>query len=324
MKIIRLKLFSSLFAAFYGILSMSGQQQETPFQYPTPPDNLETLGERTSYLVEHFWDRCNLKAIFSSKKNFDKAFDDYISFMPYADSAVVFKSIDNLIKEVKKTPANMITMGEIANYKMYGDSAEYPYDIIYLPFAKAMTSVSGLSKEEKGKYALQISQLSHSQPGLPMPDFEMVLRDGSTAHPSDFIGSYVLYVIDDPADFDNMMARTRLSTDYALNELIGDRYVNVISLYPDNPDQSWLERTESYPSNWIIAASPYVYELLDQRVKPTFYYLNKENIILSKTLAAENLVEAFRSVRATQNQIKAERERLREEALKKKTNPVAE
>lgn len=324
MKIIRQKLFISLWALLMCSFLARGQQQETPFQYPTPPESLQLLNERSSYFVEHFWDRCNIKGIFSSRKNFEKAFVDFISLMPYADSTTVFNSIDRFIKEVKKTPANMVTLGEVAEYKMYGDSAEIPYDAIYLPFAKAMTTASGLSKEKKEMYGLQVSQLENSMPGKEMPDFDMVLADGTTAKPVNFKGSYVLYVIDDPDDFDNMMARTRLSTDFALNELIENGYLKVISLYPGNPDEAWTERISRYPSNWTIAAAPSANQLLDQRVKPTFFYLNKENIILSKTLDADNLVEAFRGVRAAQKQIQAERERLKEEAIKKRENQTTE
>ena len=299
-------------------LLTSAQQTNRPFQYPTPPDNLETLGERTSYLVEHFWDRCNMKSIFSSKKNFEAAFDDYISFMPYADSAVVFNSIDRLIKEVKKNQANMATMSRIAREKMYSDTAPYPYDAIYLPFAKAATQSGGLTKEEKETFTLDASRLSNSQVGMTIPSFDLTLPDGTKTNIRDLKGAYLLVMVDEPDDFNNRMARTRLATDYALNELIEKGDVKVILLNIGRPDEDWRQRAATYPSNWIIASSQEADRLLDRRFKPAFFYTNKNQTILSKSLRAENLVEAFRTIYNQQNAIKAERERLRQEALKKK------
>lgn len=313
MRSILLFLLTILFAS-----PARAQQQEHPFLYPVPPENLETLQERTSYLVEHFWERCNMKSIFSSLKNFDRAFEDYISFTPYADSTVVFNSVDRLIKEVKKNPTNMATLARTARAKLYSDSAEIRWDALYLPFAKAAAATSGISKAERAMYELEASQLENSRPGVPIPDFTMTLADGSHLDMKDVKGNYILIFFDDPDDFENMLARARLSTDYSLNDLIGRGQVTVISLYPGAADDQWRSRTESYPSNWIVAASDQTERLFDRRVKPTFYYLNKNHIILSNTLQADGLVDAFRSALATQNLIKSERERLRQEALKKK------
>lgn len=315
----KLFFFISAFIALF-INDIKAQQPEHPFLYPVPPESLETLQERTSFLVEHFWDRCNLKSIFASRKNFEQAMDDYFSFMPYADSAVVFNSVDNFIKEVKKSGPNTLTMVEVARAKLYSDSAEYLSDELYLPFARAAVNASGINKELKSAYQLEISQLENSLVGKKVAPFTMTLRDGSKKDIDEITDSYVLIFFDEPDNFDNTMARVRLSTDYSLNDLIKSGYVKVISLYAGQPDATWRDRTADYPDNWIIAASPQAVTLFDQRVKPTFYYLNKEHQILSKTLEADNLVDAFRTVLGAQNRIKAERERLRQEALKQKNS----
>ena len=43
-----------------------------------------------------------------------QAFNDYATFMPYADAEIVHKSIDNLIKEVGKNPKNLVALAEMA------------------------------------------------------------------------------------------------------------------------------------------------------------------------------------------------------------------
>ena len=315
------KIFFPFILLFAINAKVFSQQQDAPFLYPTPPENLETLQERSSYFIEHFWDRCNLKSIFSSKKNFEQAFENYLSFMPYADSTVVFDSIERLIKEVKKTPANTITMGEIARTKLYSDSAQIQWDAVYIPFAKAAASARGIDNNQKAQYLKEISQLENTQVGMKLPSINMTLADGSSMNLNDVGASYILVFFDEPEDFENTMARVRMSTDYALNDLIGQGYVTVISLYPGAPDDNWKERVKDYPDNWIIAASTEADSKFDRRVKPTFYYTNKEHEILSKNLQADNLTEAFRVVLNNQQKIKAERERLRREALKNKEQP---
>lgn len=314
-----------LFIFLASSILMRGQVMDRPFKYPDVPESLESLQDRTTFLVEHFWERCNMKSIFSSKKNFTQAFDDYISFMPYADSATVFNSLDRLIKEVKKNPANMATMGSLARERLYSDTAEIRWDALYLPFAKAMGQNSSLSKEERQQYQLEAQQLENSMVGSKLSDFSMTLRDGSVKSLKDLNDGYLLILIDEPEDFNNTMARMRLATDYGLNDLISQGYVSVLSLHAGTPDKEWQERSASYPENWIVAASTETEPILDRRVKPTFYYLNKDHEILSKTLEVENLTEAFRSIINRRNRIKAEQQRLRDEAIRKQasnmTNP---
>ena len=297
-----------------------GQDATTPFKYPSAPDNLETLGERTTYLVEHFWDRCNLKSIFSSTKNFDTAFEDYISFFPYADSSTVIQSVEHLIKEVKKTPTNMLTLARTAREKLYGDSAEMKIDAVYLLFAKAALESGNISKSDKEQFSREVSQLSHSQEGMILPAISMIKNDGSNFSFNDINDKYILLFFDEPGNFDNMLARTRLATDYALNELIDLGYVEVISIYPGNADLQWKERVKDYPGNWIVVASPDADMLFDRRITPTFYYCNKNREILSKNLQVDNLIEAFRIVSNNRKQVQIERERLKQEVLQNKHN----
>lgn len=298
----------------------SAQQSTTGFQYPEPPENLTGLTERSNYIIEHYWDRSNLKSLFSNVKNFEIAFNQFISVAPFADTTLVFNSIDHLIKEVKKSPANLQTMARMARAKLYSDSAEYLLDAVYLPFAKAAASTSGLTNEEKEQYKLEVQQLSNSQIGMKAPNIKMTLRDGTNLKLEDVKKGYIIIFFDDPEDFDNRMARTRLATDYALNQLIADGDIQVISLYPGSPDAEWQERSASYPENWIVAASPEAYNLFDRRWKPTSYYLNSDHVILTKHLSPESLIEGFRTTYNRKLQIKAERERLRREAEERMKN----
>ncbi len=63
-------------------LAMNAQQIETPFAYPQAPDTLSTLEERTSYVVMKFWDNCDFKKVMPDTAKFNRAFRDYISFVP--------------------------------------------------------------------------------------------------------------------------------------------------------------------------------------------------------------------------------------------------
>lgn len=48
-----------IFAALFS--SVGRSQTKTHFEYPTAPDSLATLQEKTSYIVLRFWDKADMK-----------------------------------------------------------------------------------------------------------------------------------------------------------------------------------------------------------------------------------------------------------------------
>ncbi len=79
------------------ITGVSGQNNDLFFQLPIVPDSLTSLQDRSDYLVEHYWDFCDLNKAFSSKGKMAAAFDTYLSFMPYASATIVYREVERFI-----------------------------------------------------------------------------------------------------------------------------------------------------------------------------------------------------------------------------------
>lgn len=282
-----------IFAISLLLCSIAAKGDDTYFPYPTPPAELSTLRERTNYLVEHFWDRCDLKGAFSSHAKLAGAFDDYISFMPYAAADTVHQSIDKLIKKVSKTPKNLLVLAEIAENALYGDSAEMVSDEVYLPFAKAVADCKKLSDAERARFVHQAKVLSQSQAGQIFPDIKLTLADGSSTAVSDYKVPYTLIFINDPDCSDCRIARALLTTNYDAQRLTESNTVAVISVYPDTPDELWHESITDYPQGWVVSASDDVIDRVDIRIMPTFYFLDSEKRIVAKNIPVENVINAM-------------------------------
>lgn len=305
MKIVKYAIFSCLsviFAAFGTSAQTSGNN--TYFPYPTVPDNLTTLTERSNFFLENFWNHCNFKSAFSSRAKMNKAFNDFATFMPYADAETVHSAIDNLIKNVSKNPANLLALAEMAEGALYSDTASIVCDECYLPFAQAVATNKKISKAEKARFEYQAKALGGSQVGMTAPDFTYTSPDGTKGKLSDIpAGAYVLLFINDPDCDECELARVRLAADPNLNDLIDRNLIKVLSVYPGEPTEEWIAKTDTYNRKWIVGATPEIDEFYDMRNPPVIYYLNGKHEILSKTFAIDNLLEAFRVVR---NKVNAE------------------
>ncbi|MCM1450516.1 MAG: DUF5106 domain-containing protein [Clostridiales bacterium] len=274
----------------------------TLFPYPKAPENLTTMDERCSYVIEHFWDHCNMTQAFSAKNKLQQAFIDYIQLIPYANVDVVHKSVDDFIAKVSKKPADLLTITAMAEGLLYSDTATIIIDEVYLPFAQAVADNKKIKSPEKQHYARQAKILSGSQVNMIAPDFEYVTPDGEKKKFSELTPSYVILFFNNPDCPDCMMSRVRLSADYNINEFIKKGEVAIVNIYPGSPDdEEWKELVKRMPENWIAGASSEVNDLYDMRRRPSIYYLNPKHKILSKSMTADQLLNAFRTINTRAN-----------------------
>ncbi|MDE5869058.1 MAG: DUF5106 domain-containing protein, partial [Muribaculaceae bacterium] len=94
---------------------------EPLFTYPVAPEDIVSLGDKSNWLMQHFWDSFDFK----SKKAVDQnalndAFSVYSHPMIWADKDVVLKSTDNLINNISKNPVLMLQFTKAAEENLYG------------------------------------------------------------------------------------------------------------------------------------------------------------------------------------------------------------
>ena len=273
------------------ILSLNAQEAETLFQYPHIPDILTNLDERSNYLVSHFWDRCNLKSAFYSKDRFKQAFNDYIAVAPYAHKDTMNLSIEKLIKTVKKNPENMLILGEIAQESLYGDSAQFWSDELYLPFAKAVVETKKIPKERKARGAYHVEVLEQSQVGMTAYPLTFIDEQGNKQNLKDLSSAtFILLFINETDCDDCIMARARMATNIKIQQLITEGKLLIVSINPTEADDEWRENTSKYPSSWIKGASPDVDSHFDMRMTPSIYLLDQKHTILAKNIDINTLI----------------------------------
>lgn len=266
------------------LLSMHATAQDNGlFQLPIVPENITTLQDRSDYLVEHYWDFCDLGKAFSQRDKMAAAFDVYLSLMPYASAEKVFDSVDKFMDKIKKGP-DVLFIADLAEQKLYGDSAEYASDELYLKFLDKVVANKKVDKNFKLRYRHQQRVLGQSQIGMPAPEFAYIDIDGHKGrfvNDSTKIGTMLFF--NDPDCTSCSMARLRLDADVQATRLTSEGYLDIYSVYPGEPDDQWKSMAAEYPASWHNVASPTVDEIYDLRHSPSFYLINPDGKILFKT-----------------------------------------
>jgi hypothetical protein len=251
------------------------------FEYPTAPESMDGLQERSEYLLEHFWDNMDFKNKSTVDQNaLNDAFSVYSAPMRFADAAKVDTSVQKLLSSISKNPALSLQFAKAAEESLYGPRAYYWNDDIFLRFVDNVLSNKSIKKERKLRYQRIKTQLVNTLQGSVPPGFDYVTPAGKTAH---YHPNGVITVIEfgDPDCDDCRHAKLRMDTDIRFSTLVDKGKVNVLFIYVD-PEEGWEEKLKDYPSKWHVGASEEVADIYDIRNTPSIYVIDKEGHVAAK------------------------------------------
>ena len=294
-----MKVKSIIAAAIVGLSALTSSAQtsaDTPrlFELPSIPDSITDITQRYNYYVSHYWDRANRQSMFSNRKLLAAAFVDYVSPLRYTQRSVVEKSVADLMKSIEKNSENQLYIARLAEDCLYGDSALYLSDELYLDFIRPVVKNKRGPKANKARYELQATQLANSMEGHKMNPIEFTDVNGNRQvwNPGDSIETILFF--NDPDCIDCNLARVRLKADPTLNRLIDEGRLQVVALSPVEVEAGWIAQAVDYPKNWKVGANPDLDLTLDLRNgTPDFWVVAKDGTLVRKRILVDQLLNIF-------------------------------
>lgn len=263
---------------------------EPLFEYPSAPDSIVQLNERSNFLMRHFWDRLDFK----QKKTVDQnalndAFSVYVAAMRFADADEADGSVTNLLEKTAKNPALAIQFTRAAEEALYGPRAEVWSDGIYLRFTEALLKNKKVSDDRKLRFRRHATLLRNSMQGAVPPEFDYETPAGSVAHYSPN-GVVTLIEFGDPDCDECRMAKLKLETNVSFNNLLDRGLVNVLFIIPDAAE-GWNTLVADYSPKWHVGASDTVADLFDMRAVPSIYVIDREGKVAAKNVTVEQAMQ---------------------------------
>ena len=270
--------------------------EDTYFPYPQAPDEMQNLTQRSNYIVDRFWERCNFSNAFLSRDKMKQAFTDYINIIPYATTDTVEISIDNLIGKVRKQPKDLLTLAQIAQETMYGPDAEFWSDDLYLPFVRAVVANKKIPKADKAPFRKQLKVLENCQTGIPAPGIDLTLRDGTKFNTDSLKAPLTILFVNSPDCTDCMMDRVKLAANVSAIRHIDDGKLQIVVIGTVPYSTEWAESMSAVPQTWVAGTNPDIDTILDIRIKPEIYILGSNHKILVKHATMDNIIPMLESI----------------------------
>lgn len=291
------RILFALIAVAATIIPATAQSSSDPlFPLPEVPDELTTLQDRTGYLLEHYWDRCNFKQALSSKAKFAKSFDTYVDLMKAGSRHAVMRSIYKLLGTLEKQPKELLFIAQQAEAIMYSDTATFRSDEAYIPFARAIADNKKIDRDIKEHYAAHARILAGSAKGMDAPVLQYTDTLGASHTLAADTAQYVILFFNDPRDVDSMISRGRIAANPTAAELVKRGLIRIAAITPSQPDAEWKTLASRYPEGWIVGTAPDAASLYDLRNFPTIYVLDKDLHIVDKDTSTDQLIYLFNSL----------------------------
>ncbi len=279
-------------------LSMSvfkAEAQTTLFAYPTAPDTCRTLETRCNYLVQRFWNGCDLSKPVKAENDslLLMAVRDYLEIMMNANVNVSLASVRNLMFKAQSNQTNFLKLAQAAEMLLYMQPTTV-IDDVYLAFAKSVADATGVDKEVRNHFRRQVKLIEASKLTAPIVDFEFAELGGGKRHlydKADTCANYLLLFSRD--DSDGSFARLRLSTDAGINAAIASGKLKVIDLTIDRTSSDWAKESADYAQSWTVGNYQNAANEIDLRRMPCVFLLDAQHRVLSKNLSVDQVKEMF-------------------------------
>ena len=261
------------------------------FAYPLAPDTCSTLESRCNYIISHFWDNFDISKPITDDAAFESTFRDFVDFFRYAHRNIVMSNVRDFVNKAQSNAVNLQKVGEVAERALYGTSAEYWSDEVYVAFAQPLAASKQLPRAVRDHYAGQLARINAVQLGAVL-DFEYTGTDGLKHRLSELpeAQSYVLLFLDDSTD--SSIGRLRLSTDVSLNALLTEGNAVLLCLCTNKYSDQWARVAAAYGDNWVVGCGEELAKNLDLRAFPCCYVLDSQRTIVNKSLSIEGLMSA--------------------------------
>ncbi len=304
----------SLFVASVLALTACKESADLPARpFPTPqvPAMLgSNLQQAFQYISLHFWDKLYVPGIEYSKDSslvmgvtpddFEEAFATYLTALDNVTLPVMNAAQDTMLARATRHqlshPESNIwkTITDLSEKYLYEPNSPYRNEEMFLPVLAHLKESPFITDEEKVHYSHLHRLCSYNRIGTTAADFKYTLKNGRTGTLHQIKTEYLLLFFSNPECQNCQEIIDALANLPEITQLIDQKRLVVLNIYPDADLSEWYGYLSNYPENWIngydqnlILNMQTIYNI---RAIPSLYLLDNEKKVIFKDAPPEKII----------------------------------
>lgn len=286
LKIMKRKIVS--FILFFFITSsVYSQTEDISFPYPSIPSELKSLEERATYLAAHYWDLFDFsKSNIKELAYVEQAWVNFVDFLKLVSDTDAQKAIKSTFQKAEPCEDTLKYFMELAQKYLYTTDSPLKNEEYYRSALEVILSSSTLSDIDKVKPQHQLTVIQKNRIGTQVPDIFYQTSKGKKGTLHQIETTYTLLFIHDFDCHTCQMELDELRESSLLKELIQNKQLTILTLYPYENIQEWKNHQDSYDTGWINGFDA-TQELLEKeayilRSSSSFYLLDTDKKVILK------------------------------------------
>lgn len=276
--------------------SADGRINTAPkYVLPVPPAVMIDRTERTTYIIEHYWQGLNYAdtAWLGNAPALEQVFGDWVALLAQQPADRNTEAVADAITRGNDYPDMQLRLLDLADHYFNDPNSPYRNEGVYIPILRAVLEAPNIADIDKVRPRYQLERAMMNRPGTRAADFAFVTREGYTQRPSDLYTDYVLLYFFNPDCHDCKRVAAYIAGSACLTDLLLKGSLSILAIYPDEELNTWKKYAHSLPQGWIVAryAHPDARNAYDLPAIPCLYLLDRNKTVILKDAPVERIEE---------------------------------
>lgn len=259
------------------------------------PAIYSTQDARQSYIAGHFWDIMDFSdsSYLNDKQAIDVHYSAYINNLRNFPIELSQKSLENFTELVLAANSNLKDYFlDLIEQSLYDPNSALRNETFYIIILKSIIANQSFDPLLKERYKEQLEMALKNNVGDIANNFKFTTIDGKQGSLHDLPRKYTLIMFYEP-DCPACEATLEYFANNNVIELAAKSF-NMLAVYTGSNLEEWNKTAKKFKPYWIVChdneMAITMKRLYDRRPSPSFYLLDKQNVVLSKDALTQDVV----------------------------------
>ena len=257
------------------------------FIQPEIPAIITDPNLRLAYFIRHYWDHFDFAdtTYVPTPEITEQAWVDYINYLLRIPMDKAYDEMKTMMSKCAQGSKKLfLYFTEMADKYLYDPNSPARNEELYIPVLEVMIHTPFLDDTEKIRPQYRLDWAYKNRIDTKAVNFQYARITGQTGSLYQINTEFIVLFFNNPECTTCRDHIDGMRNSVAMNRLLSQRRLTIISIYPDQDLEEWKSNHALYPSGWIVGYDPSftIGEKYDLKATPTLYLLDRDKVVILK------------------------------------------